>query len=220
MGMKSLIYFAVAFLLAGFCQLARANSDLRNYQVKGGYITIDKNWGLAFDCDYKTDERREDFYYTYSNFGLIYKPLPDAFEVGFNYRQLYQQSEDDIWKPQNTPAMNVTVRGQFLNLNISNGTGLEYHRPENQKNIMRYANTCTVRLPLLSTAVKLQPYFAHNTFVDAGGDNFAGRGFSSGISLKLSRSVTSDFYYRWQAYRYGEVWKDFSVLGTSLRINF
>ena len=75
--------------------------------------------------------------------------------------------------------------------------------------------------PPLLARLKLQPYVAHNFFVDlTDASDFTGSGFSSGASLRLSRNLTGDFYYRWQTSRYDGVWYDYTIFGTAIRMSF
>jgi hypothetical protein len=117
--------------------------------------------------------------------------------------------------------MNVTLRGQILALDVSNGSRFEYQSREDQKNFWRYRNKFAVKFPSLLKTVKLQPYVAHDFFADlTRTSDFARNGFSSGASLKLSRNLTGDLYYRWQTSRHDGIWYNYTILGTSLRLTF
>ena len=152
--------------------------------------------------------------------GLVYRPMADSLEFGINYRQIYGQTETSPWKPENRPHVNVTLRAKFFNLDVSNGSRLEYSNPENRSEFWCYGNKFAIRLPLQAASLKVQPYVSHDIFVDFGDSNFARNGFSSGASVKLSQNLVGDFYYRCQTSRYGDVWRDVKMLGTSLRYRF
>lgn len=217
---KTVHLVTIIFLLAQSC-LAYIGPSPKNFDIKAGAVKLDRHWQLTFDHDYMVGGHGEDLYYTHSDMGLVCKGLADWLEFGINYSQVYLRSDAEPYKAADRPHMNVTLRGQILALDISNGSRFEYQGRQDQKSFWRYRNRFAVKLPSLVSAFKLQPYLAHDFFTDLSEtSDFARNGFSSGASLRLSRNLTGDFYYRWQTSRYDGVWYDYKIIGTSLRFTF
>jgi hypothetical protein len=220
MGMRRTVHFVAAILLV-IQSLSHAAPNPRNFDIKTGTVKLNKYWRLTFEQDYIADDQGEDIRFTQSDMGLVCRPAVDWLELGINYRRIYERTEADPYKAIDRPHMNVTLRGQILALDVSDSLRFEYRNQENQKDFWRYRNKFAVRFPSLLKAVKLQPYLAHDFFVDLSDtSDFARNGFSSGASLRLSPNLMADFYYRWQTSRYEGVWYDYTILGTSLRLIF
>ena len=218
--MKKTVHFVAVFLLM-IQSLACAAPQLQNLSIKTGAVRLDTNWQITFDQDYMTGSIGEDLCPTHSDMGLVYNGLVEWLELGINYRQVFLTSQADPWKPVDRPHLNVTFRGQILAFDISNGSRFEYQSRDDRKDFWRYRNKFAVKFPSLLKDFKLQPYVAHDFFADlSSASDFARNGFSSGASLKLSRNLVGDFYYRWQTSRYGGMWYDYRIIGTSIRLNF
>ena len=219
--MRKSIYSAVVILLAAKCCFAYTGPNPRNSNIKAGTVKLDRSWNLTFDHDYIAGDNDEDLCFTHSDMGLVYKGLMDGLELGVNYTQVYERTDAEPWKAIDRPHMNVTLHGQILALDVSSASRFEYRDQETQKDFWRYRNKFAVKFPSLLKAVKLQPYLAHDFFVDlTSTSDFARNGLSSGISFKLSRNLTGDFYYRWHTSRYDGIWYDYRILGTVIKIVF
>ncbi len=221
MGMRRSLYSVVAILLMANSCLAFTGANPRNFGLKAGTIKLNQYWRLTFEQDYIADDLGEDIRFTQSDMGLVCRPMVDWLELGINYRRIYERTEADPYKAVNRPHMNFNIRGQILALDVSSASRFEYQSSETQKGFWRCRNKFTVRFPSLFAAIKLQPYVSSDFFADlTDTSDCTGRGFSSGASLRLSRNLTGDFYYRWQTSKYDGVQYDYTILGTSLRFTF
>ena len=219
--MKRFVYICVLILPCVQSSLAYSARDLRDPSIKGGSVKLDQHWRITFEQDYLADDQGEDLRFTYSDMGLVNRGLIKGLEFGFNYRQIYQRSEADPWKPLGQPHLNLVLRGKVLALDISNGVNFEYLKQEDQKDLWRYRNKFVVKFPALLKSINLQPYVAHDLSADMSGNgDYARAGISYGASIKLSRNIFGDFYYRWQTSRYDGATYDYKILGTSLRLTF
>ena len=88
-------------------------------------------------------------------------------------------------------------------MDVSNRARLEYRDRENEKDVWRYRNRVTVKLPVELTALKLQPYFAEEVFICMNGEGFNSNRVSSGFNINLSKNIKVDIFYAWQADRAG-----------------
>jgi hypothetical protein len=221
MGMRRSLYFVAAILLMAKSCLAYTGPNPRNFGLNAGAIKLNQYWRLTFEQNYIADEQGEDIRFTQSDMGLVCNPVVDWLELGINYKRIYQRTDADPYKAVNRPHMNVTFRGQILALDVSSASRFEYQSRETQKDFWRCRNKFAVKFPSLFTAVKLQPYVSHDFFTDlTSTSDYTGSGFSSGASLRLSRNLSGDFYYRWQTSRYDGVRYDYTIIGTALRFTF
>jgi hypothetical protein len=220
MGNARTIRFAAAIILV-IQGLACAAPNSQNTKLKTGAVNLNQYWRLTFQQDYVADDRGGDICFTQADMGLVCKPFVDWLELGINYRRIYQKTDADPYKAVNRPHMNVALSGRVLAFDITSASWFEYRNQENQKDFWRYGNRFTVKFPFLFTPIKLQPYLSHNFSADlTDASDYAGSGFSSGASLRLSRNLTGDLYYRWQTSRYDGARYDYTILGTSLRLTF
>jgi hypothetical protein len=145
----------------------------------------------------------------------VYKSI-----LGFNYRQAFQKDSNNKWRRENRPHLNITLKGKLSNLDVSSRSRFEYRNRENNKDLWRYRNKVTVKLPLELTSLKLQPYLADEIFINFDEEDFNKNRLYSGLSFKLSESIKGEVYYLWQSSESDGDWKDLNVLGAQLKFYF
>ena len=221
MGMRKLLYSVAIILLTANCCLAYTGMKPQESLIKAGTVKLNQYWQLTLEQDYVADDQGRDICFTQSDMGLVCKPMTDWFELGVNYRRIYQRTEDDPYKAIDRPRLNIALRGQIFAFDASCASRFEYRNQERQKDFWRYGNKFALKFQPLVPAFKLQPYIAYDFSADLNStSDFASRGFSSGASFKLSQNLTGDFYCRWQTSRYGDIFYDYRVIGTALRFTF
>lgn len=103
---------------------------------------------------------------------------------------------------------------------MSDRSRLEYRDREIKKDIWRYRNKLTIRLPLEFTELKLKPYLADEVFINLDEEGYNRNRLYGGVSFELSKNLTGDIFYLWQSSRSGGGRKDINVLGTALKFHF
>lgn len=116
--------------------------------------------------------------------------------------------------------LNATLKGKVFGLETSDRSRLEYRNRENEKDVWRYRNKVTVKLPVELTALKLQPYVAEELFINLDEEGFNRNRLAGGFYINLSKNIKGDIYYLWQTSKSDRKWDDINVIGTGLRFYF
>ena len=223
MKVKNWTYFVVAvitILLFGKVCLAFEDEGFQYWSSAGASFDINKDWQCAFEEEFRLGNDGGHLYYHHSDLGFIYKSFADWIDLGFNYRQVFEKDSNNRWRQENRPHVNITLKGRLFNLDISDRSRFEYRDFENKKDVWRYRNKVTVKLPVELTELKLTPYLADEVFITPDDDNVDRNRFYSGASFNLLKNIKADIFYLWQSSRSAKEWKDINALGTSLRFYF
>ncbi|UCG57826.1 MAG: DUF2490 domain-containing protein [Phycisphaerales bacterium] len=157
-------------------------------------------------------------YYHHTEVGLVYGGLADWLDLGFNYRQIFEEDSSGQWRPENRPHLNATVKGQVSGFSVSDRSRFEYRDRENKKDMWRYRNKVTVKFPAELTCLKLKPYVAEEVFVDLDDGDYNKNRLYAGFSFDLTKRAKGGIFYVWQASKSAGAWKDLHVLGAQLKI--
>ncbi len=190
------------------------------WSTASAYFDINKDWKGKFEEEFRLGDDGGNLYYQHSDLGFVYAGLADWLDLGFNFRYVFEKDSKDIWREENRPHFNITLKGQLFNLDVSNRSRFEYRDRENKNDVWRYRNKVTVKLPFELTNRKLQPYLADEVFVTLNDDNIDRNRLYFGLPLKLSENFRTDIFYLWQSSKSGREWKDISVLGVQLKFYF
>jgi len=117
-------------------------------------------------------------------------------------------------------SINITLKNKLLGLDVSDRSRFEYRARETSKDIWRYRNKLSIKLPFELAGLKLQPYLADEVFFDMNDKGYNKNRLYSGVSFKLCKNTTGDIYHVWQTKRSGGEWRDISALGTKLVFRF
>jgi len=196
------------------------DGDFQYWSTAKFSFDIDKDWKFTFAEEFRLGDDAGDFYYHHSDIGFVYKSLADWIDLGVNYRKVFERDSKDKWGQENRPHLNITLRGQLSDFDVSSRSRFEYRDRENKKDLWRYRNKVTVKFPLELTSLKLQPYLADEVFINFDEEDFNGNRLYAGLSLKLSKNIKGEVYYLWQSSESGGDWKDINVLGTQLSFRF
>ncbi|MHC4461651.1 MAG: DUF2490 domain-containing protein [Planctomycetota bacterium] len=191
------------------------DGDFQFWSKASASFDIERDWKITFEEEFKIGDDAGDLYYHHSDLGLVYKSI-----LGFNYRQAFQKDSNNKWRRENRPHLNITLKGKLSNLDVSSRSRFEYRNRENNKDLWRYRNKVTVKLPLELTSLKLQPYLADEIFINFDEEDFNKNRLYSGLSFKLSESIKGEVYYLWQSSESDGDWKDLNVLGAQLKFYF
>lgn len=223
MKVRNWVFFvvtAMTVLLSGEVCFASDDGDFQYWSKAGVSFDIDKDWEFTFEEEFRFGDDAGDFYHHHSDFGFVYKNFTDWMDLGFNYRQVFEKDSKGKWRRENRPHLNVTLKGKLFGLDLSNRSRLEYRDRENKKDIWRYRNKLTVKLPLELTELKLQPYLADEVFINLDKEGYNRNRLYGGVSFKLSKNIKGDIYYLWQSSESSGGWNDINVIGTQLKFQF
>jgi hypothetical protein len=196
------------------------DGDFQFWSTAGASVNLSKNWAATVEEEIKFGDNAGHFYYHHTDLGFVYKGLADWVSVGFNYRQISEEDAAGIWREEHRPHLNATLTSKLFGLDVSDRSRLEYRDREIQKDIWRYRNKVTVRLPVELTQFKLQPYFADEVFLNLAGERFDKNRFWSGFFIDLTKNIKGEIYYMLDSTKSGANWKETNVLGISLKVAF
>ena len=185
-------------------------------------LDISQNWAAMFHRELKLGDDGGTFYYQHSELGAMYKGLAEWLEVGFNYRQIFERDDENVWKLENRPHFNITLKGRLSDFDLSNRSRFEYRIMEDEDDLWRYKDKVTVKLPYEFTGLKLKPYVANEVFITLDDYVYNVNRLYSGITFDflLFKKIQADVFYAWQSSKSSSGWKDIHALGTSLKILF
>ena len=217
------VCFVVAAMIiaaAGEICFASSDGDFQYWSAAGASFDINKDWKFTFEEEFRFGDGAGDLYRHHSDMGFIYRGLGDWIDLGFNYRQVYEKDSKGKWNEEHRPHLNVTLKGKLFGLDMSDRSRFDYRDRENKKDVWRYRNKLTVKLPFELTSLKLQPYLADEAFITLNDDNIDKNRLYAGFSVKLSKDISGEVYYMLQHSRSKEQWDHTNVLGTAIKLRF
>lgn len=206
-------------LISEIC-FAFDDEGFQYWSTAGFSFDIDKDWKVTFEEEFRLGDDGGHLYYQHSDLGLVYKNFGDWIDLGLNYRQIFEKDSKGKWRPENSPHFNITLKGRLFDLDLSNRARFQYRDRENKKDVWRYRNKVTVKLPLELTKLKLQPYLANEVFINLDEEGYNRNRLYSGVSFKLSKNLKGNVFYLWQSSKSGGGWKNVNVIGTGLKFYF
>jgi hypothetical protein len=181
---------------------------------------IAKDWKAAFRQDLRLGDDGGNLYYEHSDLIFTYSGLAKWLDVGGGFRLVYEKDDENVWRRENRPLLDVTLKGSLFDCPVSSRNRIEYRDFEDRKDVWRYSNKFVVKLPIEVTPLKLKPYTADEVFITLDDDNIDRNRLFFGVIMPLRKGIDADIYYIWQSSRSGGEWKDIEVLGTGLKFEF
>jgi hypothetical protein len=213
---------AVSILLCGIC-LGFEDEGFQwwNYvEASTGFAT---DWKAAFRQDFRLGDDGGNLYYEHSDLIFTYSGLAKWLDVAGGFRLVYEKDNENVWRRENRPLIDVTLKGILFDCSVSSRNRMEYRdfEDEDKEDVWRYSNKFTVELPIEITPLKLKPYTADEVFITLDDDGNIDRNrIYVGVIMPLRKGIDADIYYIWQASRSGNEWIDIQVLGTGLKFEF
>lgn len=211
---------AIIVLLIGKTCFAYDEGDFQYWSSVGVSFDINKDWEVTFEEQFKLGENAGHLYQHHSDLGFVYKGFADWIDLGFNYRLVREKDSSDKWRQENRPHLNVTLKRKLFDLDLSSRSRLEYRDKEDKKDLWRYRNKVTLKLPLELTKLKLKPYLADEVFFNLDEEGYNKNRVYAGASFKLTKNIKGEIFYLWQSSRYDGGRKDINVIGTKLKFAF
>lgn len=212
----------IVVLISEIC-FASDGRDFEYWSSVGVCFDINKDWEFTFEEEFKVGDDAGRLYCHNSDFGFVYRSLADWLDLGFNFKMEYEKDSGGRWRQENRPHLNLKLKGKPFGLDVSDRSRLEYRNRENEKDIWRYRNKITVKLPLKLTELGLQPYIAEEVFINGNAEDFNKNRLYSGLCWHVSKNIKVDVFYLWQSSKSDGSWcdtNDTNVLGTGLEFHF
>jgi len=219
--MKKRVFLAIAFSsMVSLCSCyAFDNGDFQYWNNESISCTINKDWKMNLEEEFRFGDDAKDFYYRHSDLGVTYSGLADWLDVGINYRHIFEE-KNSKWKEENRPHLNATLKGKLFDCSFSNRGRFEYRNRETSEEYWRYRNKFTIKLPFKLTKFQIRPYIADEIFIDFDEEELNRNRLYGGFNLKLFKYLKADFFYLWQSSEKNDKWNDLHILGTKLKIYF
>lgn len=215
----ALFSLIAVIVLNGVC-FGSKGGNLEYWQTTGISLDVNKDLAIHVEQEFRVGRQNVNPYLYSINLGLVYKSLADWVDIGFDFKKEYEKDNNGKFRQENRPHLNVTLKGRLFDLGLSSRSRFEYRDREDKKNLWRYRNKVTLKLPLALTKLKLTPYLADEVFINLDGEGFNKNRLYSGVSFDLSKHMKGSVYYMWQSSRSDGGWEDISVLGFALIFPF
>ena len=218
---KLLTFILLAIMLNIFFHNAFAfdDGDFQYWNTESVSWQVKDNWKIKLEEEFRFGDNAGDFYYQHSDFGLTYSGLADWFNAGINYRLLFEE-KNSVWKQENRPHLNATIKWKWLDMGFSNRARFEYRDKEDSKDTWRYRNKFAIKMPWKVTEFEIQPYIADEIFYDFDADKLNRNRLYSGIGFKISKNLNADIFYLWESTEKSDKWNDYHILGVKLKVHF
>lgn len=206
-------------LISGVC-FASDDGDFQYWSTADVSVDVNNDWKFTFQEEFRLGESGRRLYYHHSEPGFTYSGLAKWIDLGFNYRQVFERNSKGKWKREDQPNLNITLKGKLFGLDLSDRSRIEYRVLEDRKDVWRYRNKLTAKLPFELTELKLQPYVADEIFVPLDDVDIDTNRLYAGVLFKLTKNMGCDLHYLWQSTRSNGGWTDINVVGTALKFSF
>lgn len=199
--------------------LAVDKSGFQYWSTAEFSLDLNEDWTATFGEEFRFGDEGGNLYYHHSDVGFVYKGLADWIDVGANFRKVYGDT-GSTWRQENRPHINVTLKGKMGDVGVSNRSRFEFRDIDKKKDIWRYRNKVTFKLPYELTELKLKPYLADEVFINFNEEEYVGNRFYSGVAFSIAKNVKADIYYLWFSARSGGEQYNIHALGTKLIFRF
>lgn len=73
------------------------DGDWQYWNTEDVSVKFSGDWKLAVEEEFRYGDQMSNFYYNHTDLGLTYSGLTDWFDLGINYRHIYEDKSSD-WK--------------------------------------------------------------------------------------------------------------------------
>lgn len=208
--------FILLFCASGF---AFDENDFQYWNTESVSWKINDKYKTSFEAEFRYGDDASNFYYQHTDLGITYSGLTKWLDVGLNYRLILEEKKT-IFRYENVPHLNATLKGEVFDFAVSNRSRIEYKEREEAEDYWRYRNKTTLKLPLKLTKLEIQPYVADEIFYDFNVESLNRNRLYSGIGFKVLKNLSAEIYYLWQSSKSNDNWSDTHALGTKLKLSF
>jgi hypothetical protein len=197
------------------------NGDFQFWTKNGASADISKDWKADVTEELKLGKNAANFYYQETDLTFVYSGLAKWLDLGLGYGLIFEKDyAADEWFRENRWHTEVTFKWKMSNWSLSDRNKFEFRDRENAKNLWRYRNKFTVKLPCRLTPLKFQPYFADEVYINFDDQHFNRNRFYVGAAKDIGKRLTADIYYMLQCDRKGHDYTNYNVLGVGLKLRF
>ena len=229
--------YLFCFILASLLMLSAVcygNANTFQFWPSAGISwEANKDWTLNYREQLHLNDGGGTLYAGRSDIGVIYKPLADWLDIGFNYGIIYGVNKRARSANEDRISLSAIIRGKILNREFSDRLRIEYRDRDEKSDIWRFRNKVTLNrnfeaadsrgLRLLKTG-KINPYVADEIFVNLDGTGFSQNMVYLGFVMRLTEHTKTDVYYGFQSVKTTvnekEEWNNYNVIGIEWTYHF
>jgi hypothetical protein len=221
MKIKAVIVVLISILLTNISFADVSDGKFRIWTTFKASSDINKDFRLDVEEEFRWGDNASEHYYSHTDVGITYKNIADWLDVGINYRYAEaRKGSSSPWKVEHRPHLNATIKGMWNDIKLSNRSRLEFRNIEDKDAVLRYRNKFKAVLPVELTSLKLKPYVADEILISFNSDKFDTNRLYAGVSTDVTKNLSADFYYIYQASKSNNDWINFNILGFSLKYKF
>lgn len=208
-----------------FCAEAGAadleNGDFQYWAVNNVDKKINANWKIAAGDETRLGNNASWIYYQHGEAGIVYSGLAKWLDLAFFYRQVYFRDVGDKWHQEERPFVNISLKGEFCGFKYTDRNRFEYRMIDNVEDHVQYRNKLSVLAPIKWTRYEIQPLVEEEVFYSFLKNRWVTNEFTSGIRFKLIKGMSIDVYYLVKnIWIKSDKWKEYNVIGTTIRYGF
>jgi hypothetical protein len=215
-----LIVFLICAALTVESSYASQSGNLEYWQVHNVGVKISEDFEVTVGQETRFGKSGSDPFLHNVDMGLVYKGFADWLDVSINFKKEYERDSSGKFRHENRPHLNITLKDKFLGMPASNRSRIEWRDHEQKKDVWRYRNKTTLKLPFELTKYNIQPYFAEEWFVNLGENNVNQNRVFAGFSGKITEKLTASIFYCWKTSKISGGWRDTNVIGTQFKFAF
>ncbi len=162
-------------------------------------------WKALFSVEASLDENGDKTQH-YSDLGLVYTRIADWFDVGINFRSVYNKLINDQWANENRYYLNFIGRHKLVNIGFSHRVRLEYSQWDEARvddfGTLRYRISINPpfeydrhRERLILNDYKVKPYGSYEMALDSTDNDISSHTGKAGISVVISEEAALNLYY-------------------------
>jgi hypothetical protein len=206
-----------------FCEDAFGfdDEDWQYWNTESISYKISDDWNIGLEEEFRYGDDMSNFYYNHTDIGAIYSGMARWFDLGFNYRHIYEEESSD-WKKEHRPHVNGTIKYRLKNFSFSNRGRFEFREREDADEAWQYRNKISVKTPTGFTRYKIKPYLADELFFDSDSKELNRNRFYSGFSFQIFNNLRPEIYCLLQRSKASSTgkWSDYNIVGTKLKLVF
>ena len=168
-------------------------------------LSLAEYWKATFSVESSFDEDGDKKQH-YSDLGFVYTRIADWFDVGANYRSVYNRLYEDIWINENRYYLNFIGRHRLFNIGFNHRIRMEYSQLDADRiddfGTFRYRISVNPpfeydmsRERLILNDYTVRPYGSYEIALDTSDDAISSHTGKVGLSSILSEKVVANIYY-------------------------
>lgn len=222
---RTAAYFIVVVMSAahldGRC-LANGEGEggFEYWTITGASFNLQKNWTVRVDELLKLGDEATRFTYHHTDLGFVYHGLANWVDLGLHYRHAFKRDRSTDWLQERRPHVDLTTKSQLGDIELYDRSRIEYRDKEAARDMWRYTNKLTVKLPHEFTKWKLRPCIADQVYIDLTGGDFDRNKIYSGFSFEPSGNTLGAILYVWDSDKTDGKWTNTNILWFQLKFYF